>query len=63
MAIKLRTVPGIMKKTGFASPHAVNITAIATPHGKSIELECEKIALQVPYEAIVSLMEAADKHV
>ena len=63
MAIKLRTVRGLMKKPGFIVPHAITLTAISTPNGKAIELECEKISMQVAYADIVSLMEAADKNV
>lgn len=61
MSIKLKTVPGIMKKPGFVVPHAINLTAASMPGGEYIELECDKVSLQVSYGDIQHLMEHARK--
>ena len=61
MSIKLRTVPGMIKKPGFIVPHAINLTAASMPNGEYIELESDKISFQVSYNDIEYLMGQARK--
>lgn len=61
MSIKLKTVPGMMKKPGFNVPHAINLTAASTPGGEYVELECDKISFQVSYSDIEYMMMQARK--